>query len=133
VRQFVDHVQRSPPQQMDLTAGISCVLLGCALLLQSIPESQSLVDRAPLQALGSNLMTELGGRLGNMPPIVEAYDTPFLGIAHGWAGFLYSVLAWCQASGCSVPPFVRSRLEELVACGALVGRGIRWPRKVRSS
>ena len=39
----------------------------------------------------------------------------FLGIAHGWAGFLYASLRWCAASGDALPPRLLARLDELAA------------------
>ncbi len=57
-----------------------------------------------------------------------------LGIAHGWAGFLYAALQWHRASGDPLRDGVTDRLEQLarLATPAPSTRGIAWPWSLRS-
>jgi serine/threonine-protein kinase len=58
--------------------------------------------------------------------VPEGAGQPNLGMAHGWAGFLYASLQWCRAAGRPVPPRLPERLAELAACARPWGRGLRW-------
>lgn len=49
-----------------------------------------------------------------------------LGVAHGWAGFLYATLCWRRAADVPLPPQVEARLEQLAALAEPYGRGLRW-------
>ena len=53
-----------------------------------------------------------------------------LGAAHGWAGQLYAMLRWCEASGADVPDGVDRRLNELAALATPIGSGLRWPAAI---
>jgi serine/threonine-protein kinase len=52
------------------------------------------------------------------------------GIAHGWAGFLYATMRWCQSSGQILPKQVKERLQELADCREVLGQGMRWPWEI---
>ena len=57
---------------------------------------------------------------------VGAGDVEYLGIAHGWAGFLYATLTWCQVANVAVPGNVERRLDELATLALPAGRGLEW-------
>lgn len=118
-----------PCDNLDVTLGRSSTLLACSLLLDVTPPN-GLVDSAPIVALGTTTMNEIWQTLERMPPIPECIEFPLLGIAHGWAGFLYATLRWCCASRTTLPASFRERLDELAACGEQMGRGLRWRRKI---
>ena len=117
-------------KNLDVTLGRCGTLIGCSLLLETMPVNP-LLDTAPLIQLGNDVARRVSDELGSLPAIAECYDFPFLGIAHGWAGVLYATMRWCQASNQEVPTALRSRLEQLADCGEPHGSGIRWRRKVR--
>lgn len=48
-------------------------------------------------------------------------------MAHGWAGFLYATLRWCEAARRPLPRQVEDRLAELAALAQPAGRGLFWP------
>jgi len=112
----------------DLTLGWSSVLLACSALIES---------SAGLERVDISPVHELGRRAGAM---VTAWltehrpgdpDLPWYGIAHGWAGLLFGLLRWSQATGEPAQSVVPDGLAALAAIGRQDGRGIRWP--VRSS
>jgi serine/threonine-protein kinase len=110
----------------DLTLGRSGVLLGCALMLEAIPD-HPLLDRKPLVALGNRLARQLWQELESLPPVGTLEGIVNLGIAHGWGGLLYAQLRWQTASGSPLPLGMEARLEQLANCAEPYGRGLRWP------
>jgi serine/threonine-protein kinase len=110
---------------LDLTLGKSSTLLGAALLLDALPKNPN-VDAAPLIATGNDLVAELWDSLGRRPSIADA-DIEYLGIAHGWAGFLYATMTWCKIAGAPLPSEIERRLAELSAFARPTGRGLTWP------
>ena len=117
---------------LDLTLGRSSTLLACSLLLDAAPNSE-LVDRAPLMQLAAATMAEIWEKLDAMETIPACTELPILGMAHGWAGFLYATLRWCRSSGAALPEGLPRRLAELASCGEGTGRGLRWSRKIITS
>lgn len=114
-----------PCAQLDLTLGRSGSLLACALLLEV---SDGLPEADALRAFGSATMAAIWNELDALPPLnVSASDT-YLGIAHGWAGYLYAALRWCAVSGDALPERLRARLDEYVPLKTRKGRGVYWRR-----
>jgi hypothetical protein len=108
---------------IDLALGRGGLLLGTALLLDTTAGETA--ERDTLSALGEKLAAELWRTLEVLPPIAAA-ERPDLGMAHGWAGYLYAVLRWRRAAGGALPAGFAARLAELAACGERWGRGMRW-------
>ena len=124
-----------PAQGLDLTLGRAATLLGAAILLDAAPDGldeavgtggENPGPVAALRDLGGRRLDEIWTRLEPQPPIPEA-DVEYLGIAHGWAGFLYATLAWCEAAGAEVPPGLERRWAELADLAVPDGRGLTWP------
>jgi eukaryotic-like serine/threonine-protein kinase len=113
---------RQPCENPDLTLGRSGVLLAAALLLDI--ESEPVLGS--LRELGDDLLAGLWSEIDLLPPISEDRERPVLGMAHGWAGYLYASLQWCRAAGRPLPSQLRERLDELGACARPWGRGLRW-------
>ncbi|HXO19187.1 MAG TPA: lanthionine synthetase LanC family protein, partial [Thermoanaerobaculia bacterium] len=59
-------------------------------------------------------------------PLAEQPVAPNLGMAHGWAGYVYAALRWCRAFGAERPAGLRRRLDELAAAAEPWSRGLRW-------
>ena len=110
---------------LDLTLGKSSTLLGAALLLDALPKTPG-IDATPLLASGNDLVAELWDALARRPSIADA-DIEYLGIAHGWAGFLYATMTWCKIAGTPLPSEIEQRLIELAAFARPTGRGLTWP------
>ncbi len=113
---------REPCPEPDLTLGRSGFLLAGSLLLdvtpEDAPEARTLIER------GEEILRDLWRELDEMPPL--SADESSLGMAHGWAGFLYAALRWCRSAGTSRPERLAERLAELAACARPWGRGLRW-------
>ena len=108
-------VSARPCTQIDLTLGRSGSLLAAALLLEGAPDS------APLRAFGTSTMESIWTELDAHGPI-----TGYLGMAHGWTGFLYATLRWCAASSSPLPASFVARLREFAALKTEKGRGLYW-------
>jgi hypothetical protein len=119
------HASKRPCAELDLTLGRSGSLLAASMLLP-------LHDDRALRAFGSNTMQEIWTALDARPPIADSPQRTFLGIAHGWAGYLYATLRWCSASGDALPAQCVGRLEQLAALRVPKGRGAWWPRIIGS-
>jgi eukaryotic-like serine/threonine-protein kinase len=114
-----------PPAGLDLTLGRSSILLGAAILLDALPEN-GFIDPSPLRSLGDAVVGELWQALDAKPEI-KAAGIEYLGIAHGWAGFLYATLQWCDVSKTALPKGIERRLVELAALALPIDRGMDWP------
>ena len=109
----------------DLTTGTAGVLLTVASLLEldpgrSGPTATALLDR------GRELLAGLWQRLDREPPVELARKLANLGMAHGWAGYLYATLRFCRAAGEALPGTFGERLAQLASCSHAWGRGARW-------
>ena len=110
--------------RMDLIDGRSSRLLSlCALLSQG--ECGLPVERSRLEEMGGEVAQSLWAELEEAPPIGDSVG--HLGLAHGWAGFLYAILQWCRSVGAKPLAHLERRLEEIASQSLPVGRGLMWP------
>jgi serine/threonine-protein kinase len=125
---FLEAVSQ-PCDSPDLTLGRSSVILAASLLLGTLRGGPAVDElEARLRELGNGLMAGLWSDLDAQAPIGRS-DRQWtnLGMAHGWAGYLYATLRWCRASGSPRPERLEERLAELAGCARSAGRGLRWP------
>jgi serine/threonine-protein kinase len=117
-----------PGRVLDVTLGIAGALLGCSFLLDALPSVSALRGgtETVLRHTGSRLQAEIWNRIDDFGPIGESLELTNLGVAHGWAGLLYSTLCWCAASGTVIPDSARQRLHELAELAEPVRRGLQW-------
>jgi eukaryotic-like serine/threonine-protein kinase len=115
-------------KQLDVTLGRSGSLLAAAVLLESVSGNAK-----TLRTFGANTMRAIWQELDAAPPLTHARPGTYLGIAHGWAGFIYAALRWCATSGDPLPPRLLDRLEQLAALKQRKGRGAFWPNRVGQS
>ncbi len=126
---FLDAVAQPCPNP-DLTLGRSGVLLAASMLLDTLRAGpagdEELAKR--LRELGDGLVRDLWSEIAEQPPIIRAEGSwANLGMAHGWAGYLYATLRWCRSAGSPRPAGLEERLAELAGCARSWGRGLRWP------
>jgi predicted Ser/Thr protein kinase len=119
-----------PCAQLDLTLGRSGSLLATAMLLAIGDE---LAEGAALRTFGAKTMREIWDQLDARPPIAESPAGTYLGMAHGWAGYLYAALRWCAESGDVLPARAIERLHELAELRTVQGRGCSWRTTVDRS
>lgn len=79
-----------------------------------------------LLALGDELLAGIWRQIDPLPPLSAWPEAPNLGMAHGWAGYLYATLRWCQAAARPLPAGLGARLGELADSAESWGRGARW-------
>jgi serine/threonine protein kinase len=123
-----------PCPNPDLTLGRSGLLLGCALLAGAVGTGGTdtttaavpAADLAALLVLGDELLAGLWREIDRLPPIAECVGRLNLGMAHGWAGYLYATLRWCLAARRPLPAGCAARLGELADTAESWGRGARW-------
>jgi serine/threonine-protein kinase len=114
--------------QIDVAFGRSGLLIGCAMLLDIAPPY---LGSDCILALGQRLLERIWTQLDDQPPLtVNAATLTTLGAAHGWCGYLFATMRWCEATGTAIPPQLVERLEQLAALGQPSGRGMTWPRKL---
>ncbi|HEX2086227.1 MAG TPA: lanthionine synthetase LanC family protein [Solirubrobacteraceae bacterium] len=123
LRSFVAAAGR-PCEHVDVAFGRAGLLLGCALMLEALPERFE--DQA-LRETGDRIAGDLWRELARHPPLGERPALGALGAAHGWAGFLFALLRWSEASATPAPDGLDERLEQLAALALPAGRGLRWP------
>ncbi|HET9227555.1 MAG TPA: lanthionine synthetase LanC family protein, partial [Thermoanaerobaculia bacterium] len=116
---FLEAVSQPCPNP-DLTLGRSGVLLAASMLLDVVKDEEL---RQRLRTLGDGLLRDLWTEIDEQPPVLQAEGAwANLGMAHGWAGYLYATLRWRAK-----PERLEERLSQLAGCARSVGRGLRWP------
>jgi hypothetical protein len=126
VAAFLESARR-PCENPDLTLGRSGLLLAGALLCDTLGGAGEQEEtRRALAAWGNDLLRDLWAELSGKPAITDSVPRPELGMAHGWAGYLYAALQWSRATGTPPPAGTADRLAELAACARPAGRGLRW-------
>jgi len=112
-----------PCAELDLTLGRSGSLLAAAMLL---PLGEELPEGAALRGFGAETVRSIWRELDARPPLHASPPATYLGMAHGWAGYLYATLRWCAAAGDTLPPRLAARLDEYESMKTLEGRGAFW-------
>ena len=111
----------------DLALGAVGLLLGHALLLERFPAHGPVTTTVhSLRESGGRIARSVWDRLDRMPEVGSPDGLANLGMAHGWAGALYTILRWHRAAGAEVPSRLESRLAELTERAVAAGRGLRW-------
>jgi len=124
VTAFIEAVE-APWENIDLTLGRSGVLLGCSLLSEALPFEQR------LRSIGDATLAGIWAIIETKPDIAQDLSIGFTGIAHGWAGILYSVMSWCRATNHPLPESLAARLNQLADLAEEHGRAVRWRRIVK--
>jgi predicted Ser/Thr protein kinase len=124
------HASNQPCAQLDLTLGRSGSLLAASMLLAI---SDGLPEGEALRAFGAETMRAIWNELDAHPPLATSPPHTYLGMAHGWAGYLYAAMRWCAASGDALPSRLRERLDEYVALKTSKDRGVYWRMSIDGS
>jgi serine/threonine protein kinase len=128
---FLEH-SRPPSANLDLTLGHSSTLLACALLFEAMMTGDTAESDA-LRRFGDSTLDSIWTQIAGYPCIPDCAEIEYLGMAHGWAGLVYSALRWSAARRAPPPAGAIARLEELVSCAEPWGRGLRWTVRTSGS
>jgi serine/threonine-protein kinase len=101
----------------DITHGSAGALLGCALLLEELPDSCETVRHA-VAAKGNEIAERLG--------ITNEGSS---GIAHGLAGRLYALLRWSEARDAPIGAGIEAALDELTGLDDVDDESASWPSR----
>jgi eukaryotic-like serine/threonine-protein kinase len=121
---------RQPSANRDLALGRCGTVLGCALLLEAQRDAAGAPAEA-LRTLGSERLAEIWDEVGRFPSLEGCDQWPNLGMAHGWAGLLYTTLRWRAVTGEEFPGQLVDRLAQLRECARPSGRGLSIPWRER--
>jgi serine/threonine-protein kinase len=116
----------APCAERDLVLGRTGTVLGCALLFETISEADSAAWPA-VRDFGNQRLNDLWSETAQFDSIERGRQWPNLGIAHGWAGLLYTTFRWHLLTGMLIPESARTRLAELMEMACPTGRGATWP------
>lgn len=110
---------------LDVGTGKAGVLLASANLLKMTePDSRA---ASAIRSLGRRTQRAISSKISALPSIADNRKFVNLGILHGWAGVLYAIMRWCDASGEKPPAWLPRRLLELSRLGLRNGKGTFWP------
>ena len=130
-RAFLTSIEMPCPER-DLCLGRSGTVLGCAMLLEILPDPRAALWQA-VRRCGEQRLNDLWSETAGFDSIDRGQEWPNLGIAHGWGGLLYTTLRWHALAGTTIPAAVRERLAQLMDCARPAGRGAIWPWRQRPS
>lgn len=114
----------TPATSNDLVSGTAGVLLGCALLLEALPEDAAIPARRMVDQLGQRLYAQLLPEAAGWPDRSQPANP---GIAHGIAGIYYALLRWAQVRHMMPPVALRPGLLRLMDRASKDEQGYRWP------
>jgi eukaryotic-like serine/threonine-protein kinase len=112
----------------DITVGRSSVLLALSLLVDAVRWEET-AEYPRLIEFGNKLLAGLWAQFDAMPPIGDRSLPTYLGMAHGWAGYLYATLRWMKSARATAPANLEARLQELADQALHTGKRIHWPRQ----
>jgi eukaryotic-like serine/threonine-protein kinase len=120
-------IEASEPgdERVDVLTGAAGRLLGCASLLSVVDPSQNTL-REGIITLGRSLAVHLWARLLSMPPPASGGEMN-LGLAHGWAGAILSLLRFQCQSPDSLSCVFDEYLISLAALASVSGGEALWP------
>ena len=116
---------RGPCKSLDVTLGKASLLIGCTELVEAMPVPW-FVDLESVRLRGDEIAEELTALIKS-ERLATSKDITTLGIAHGWAGFIFALLRWAQATGRNVDASLVGALDQLAALAEPHGAGVRWP------
>jgi eukaryotic-like serine/threonine-protein kinase len=125
IQSFLESSDRAC-ENPDLIMGRSGTLLAISLLVDAFAWDQT-TRHEQLIEVGNELLADLWTQLDAMPPIGDPSAAASLGMAHGWAGYLYATLRWTRSALVLEPRNLRARLEQLANLAHRRGSRVFWP------
>lgn len=115
-------------ENLDLALGRSGTLLALSMLVDAFRWDQN-VDPSELIETGNRLLADLWREFDAMPSISETKSRIYLGMAHGWAGYLYATLRWTRSAQTTPPDNCQARLQQLAEAAHWRGSRACWPSR----
>lgn len=125
VRNFVDSSRREA-ENLDVVLGHSGVLLGCTLLYE-VFRGHAAIDIDPVFRFAQEELEFIWKRLAPLSLHEKNVPASTLPVAHGWAGFLYSILRFCEAASLVPPDGLEDKLQQLADCAHTDAKSMSWP------
>jgi eukaryotic-like serine/threonine-protein kinase len=116
-----------PERRVDLATGYAGHLIACAALLDALRAAGRDEERERLVALGQQRCDQLLSLWAPVDQGLPGTSEPFYGVAHGWAGVVYAMLRFAEASGAPADPVVTETLASLAAIARVEPSGASWP------
>ena len=111
---------------VELAFGQAGILLTAGFALELADESNPILRRRILGA-GTRVYRRLLARLKRMGEMSASDALGNLGVAHGWAGVLYSMLRWQAVTARGDHTTLAARLDQLRRFATRGKSGARWP------
>ena len=112
-------------EDLDYLGGRSGALAAASRLFEAGATSE--INSPNLGVWMRDTVEKMWQRLDEWLPLAECVQLPHLGMAHGWAGVLFSTLHACRAIAMPPPVGMAERLEQLAMFAQPSGRGVCWP------
>jgi len=113
--------------KLDITFGRAGTLIACANLYSAGRIlNHSVIGK--VKFFGSELESQLQDEMDALQRASPGVIQGFLGMAHGWAGYLYAVIRWRIALLKPLPEKIIYYLDLLTRLQEPIGRGAHWPR-----
>ncbi len=120
---------KQPCDKIDLALGKTGILIGCSQLLRELKNRKG-INTVPIENLADSIIQELWSQIDSFHPMNGPNEIGNFGIAHGWAGFLYASLRWCNTANRKLPGNFLIRMEELLSCAVEKDNNIHWPYSI---
>ncbi len=118
-----------PCSNVDLNFGKSGTLLALSMMVDAF-RTDAEADVSSLLDAGNRLLSDIWIELDARSPISDLNVPPgmaHVGMAQGWAGYLYATLRWCRSAQVAFPGKSHERLGELAAKAQWDGPRVMWP------
>ena len=117
---------KQPSNNLDITLGLSSILLGCSILLENLETlHKELVNQIIIH--GNKILNEIWKKIDSYDTIGIEKDISYLGLAHGWAGILYASLRWYIITKQTPSTNLKKRLTELYSLAQIDDTTAHWP------
>jgi eukaryotic-like serine/threonine-protein kinase len=120
-------------EDFDFMSGKPGVLVGCVLILKAIPNDLLIPSKVLIEQTGQLLSQDLIKKLQLSGPISESKLIANYGIAHGWAGLLFSLLRWTQHIKAAPSVILKDYLYEIASIAIYSENGHYWPDTIDNS
>lgn len=123
IQNYVKIIHDSKPSNIDLNTGKAGLLLGCSLILDSDPDNKVVI------VYGNKLFEEIWKEIEKTEflSLTKQQSPQILGIAHGFAGIIYSLICWRLSIKQPIDDKIKQYLDRLLALAKETENDVKWP------